>query len=712
MTTIYSTTEYGYYQSSDVDYETARAGAAVFLATPNYLIAGQQTGFGAYYCFEAFVSFDTSGVVGPTVASLQFTAADVVHDSVDFILEARLYDWGPSLTDADWVPGADLSALPLLATWNSTDFVPYPGYNVFTDFNDQLNLAGETKIIIVGRNLTDGNAPAMVPGSLVDEYAAFNILSPAGTAADAKLVISDPAPCVPPANDDWADAEALLGLTGSTIGGTTICATMEVGEPAADVNVVGATGTASVWYAWTPPSDLGGEVAFNADPGGTDVVIDVFTGAAIGTLTPVVGAAGYTTFVFPAGLSPTYWVRVNSAVGGADVDFTLAWYFLMNPEPPEPPSPRNLMPRKAGRGRLGCGVNEAYITWKCGTPRFCPVLDTTEITYGRTLNDISEATVVVSLAGTADETCCECLGDVEPWCHELHIARDGVDVWLGPITEVVYEFDKVTIRALDLLGWSTVRIAEVDISNATLGGAPLIDMTVFAQAILDVAFAEDDPCILDYVSSSLTGILGARTFPAYADTAFDQLDAIAQTASLDYTVVGRTTILTGPAVPTTPIATLLDDHIIGTVELTKSGLQQANRWFVHYDDDDTDIPPGPGVASASDQYCCGLIERMKTGTGIPAKESAEQAAQDLLDATPYAAAPRLLEIPDGSQLSPEAPWPFEAMIPGVRIDVGVTRLCVDATQSFRLVGVQVRQTKDGEEVTISTGPLNPLSGEL
>lgn len=381
----------------------------------------------------------------------------------------------------------------------------------------------------------------------------------------------------------------------------------------------------------------------------------------------------------------------------------------LTPVPPTP-TPRNLLPRKQGRGRLGCGQNEAYVTWKCGTPRFCPLPTSSELTWGRRLNDISEAQIVIPLSGAADETCCDCLGDLEPWCHELHVARDGEDVWLGPITEITYEFDKVTIRALDLLGWATVRVSEVPIDYTVATGAGPADWTVIGEAILDVAFAEDDPCILPYVSASLTGYVGEQKFPAYTDSAFDQLDALASTG-LEYTAVGRTIILASANTPTTPIATLLDEHILGAVQLTKNGLLQADRWFVHFDKDTEAIPPGPGVAEAANQYCYGLLERIRsTDTALANVESADIVAEVYVAAS--AIAPRLLEVPDGSQLSPEAPWEISAMIPGVRVDVGVTRLCVDATQSFVLTGINVRQTKTGEEVTITLGPLDVLSAGL
>ncbi len=365
-------------------------------------------------------------------------------------------------------------------------------------------------------------------------------------------------------------------------------------------------------------------------------------------------------------------------------------------------------------------MSEAYVTWKCGTPRFCPVLNTSEITYSRHLNDISEAQIVVPLEG-ADESCCECLGDIEPWCHELHIARDGVDVWLGPVTEVVYEFDKVTIRALDVLGWATVRVsacainytANPDPKGHDCGFVPRgpADLTTIAQTILDYAFdpfAEDDPCILPYVSPTPTGRVEPRFFPAFTDTAFIQLDTLAQTG-INYTVVGRTVILGSQAPPAAPIATLLDEHIIGAVQLTKTGLLQANRWYVPFKNDD---PPGPGAADAANRYCTGLIERMTAQHDeITLVGDAVATAVDLLNATPNSTSPRLLEVPDGSRLSPEAPWTFDKMIPGVRVDVGITRLCVNATQSFLLTGVSVRQTKDDEEVTLTLGPLaNPFGG--
>lgn len=357
--------------------------------------------------------------------------------------------------------------------------------------------------------------------------------------------------------------------------------------------------------------------------------------------------------------------------------------------------------KPSGTGRLGCGVSQCFITWRCGSPRLCSLTGATEIRWDRRLDDISEAEIVVSLSGSVDETCCECLGDIEPWCHELHIERDGEVVWLGPITEVIYGFEKITIRAKDLLGWATVRIADDDIDFTTPA-----DITTIALAVLTEAFNEDDPCILDYISATPAGGDPTGYFSeAFSATAFDQLEQLSN-IKLNYTVVGRTVILGGEDLPLAPIATLTDDMILSEVVLTKSGLLQGNRWFVRYEGD----MGGPGFGEV-DKQCYGLIERLRPNDdGIQDATTADEVAQAYADAV--GTAPRLLELEEGARLSPEAPWDIMDMVPGTRVDVALDRLCVDARQSFRLEGIRVRQSVEGEEVNLSLSPVNIFEGGL
>lgn len=368
-----------------------------------------------------------------------------------------------------------------------------------------------------------------------------------------------------------------------------------------------------------------------------------------------------------------------------------------------PPLPSVRPTKASGVGRLGCGISQAFITWKCGSPRLCSLQGATEIRWDRRLDDISEAEVVISLSGSVDDTCCECLGDIEPWCHELHIERDGEVVWLGPITEVAYGFEKVTIRAKDLLGWATVRVADDDIDFTVPA-----DIVTIAQAVLTEAFSEDqDPCT--FISATPAG--GDPTgwkSEAFSATAFDQLEQLSN-IKLNYTAIGRTIILGGEDLPLAPIATLTDDMILSEVVLTKSGLLQGNRWWVRYTGDEGP-PITPGVGQV-DFQCYGLIERLRPNDdGIEDATTANEVAQAYADA--LGTAPRLLELEVGARLSPETPWDIMDMIPGTRVDVALDRLCVDARQSFRLEGMAVRQSVDGEEVSLSLSPVNLSSGGI
>jgi len=352
-------------------------------------------------------------------------------------------------------------------------------------------------------------------------------------------------------------------------------------------------------------------------------------------------------------------------------------------------------------GRLGCGLSEAFITWRCGSPRLCHLTGATSINWDRRLDDISEAEVVVSLAGSREDTCCECLGEAEPWCHELHIVRDGEIVWLGPIYEVLYGFEQVTIRARDLMSWTTVRIADDDIDFTTPA-----DIVTIAEAVLTEAFNEDDPCILEFISSTPAGGDPTGYFSeAFSATAFDQIEQLSN-IKLNYTTIGRTIILGGEDLPLAPVATLTDDMILSDVTLTKAGLLQGNRWFVHYEGDGGI----PGVGQV-DPQCYGLIERLRQNDdGIQDATTANEVAQAYAEA--LGTAPRLLELQEGARLSPETPWTIDKMIPGARVDVALARLCVSASQSFRLESVQIKQDVEGEAVSLSLSPVNLSSGGL
>lgn len=135
-------------------------------------------------------------------------------------------------------------------------------------------------------------------------------------------------------------------------------------------------------------------------------------------------------------------------------------------------------------GRLGCGVPSVFITARCSSNMTCQInlSDITKLTWTRKMDEVSEAEVEIGLTGDATQTCCQCLAIVEPFCHELHIWRDGDEVWVGPIEGIRYERDRVTIKARDSLAWLDVRIPTTDVNFQTTFTGVISDNPLLAAS--------------------------------------------------------------------------------------------------------------------------------------------------------------------------------------------------------------------------------------
>ncbi|WP_221032054.1 matrixin family metalloprotease [Actomonas aquatica] len=88
------------------------------------------------------------------------------------------------------------------------------------------------------------------------------------------------APGFSAANDDFAQAEALdhSELTGFSVDGTNIGASLEAGEPLH----AGVTGGKSVWWTWVAPVD--GSVLINTQGSNFDTILAVYTGGSVNQL--------------------------------------------------------------------------------------------------------------------------------------------------------------------------------------------------------------------------------------------------------------------------------------------------------------------------------------------------------------------------------------------------------------------------------------------
>lgn len=391
---------------------------------------------------------------------------------------------------------------------------------------------------------------------------------------------------------------------------------------------------------------------------------------------------------------------------------------------------------------LGCGETQAFIVSNClaGGSNNTQLADAKEIEWTRKVNDISDAKVVIAVTG--DSECCEYLQDVYPWCSYLRIVRDGVIVWEGPITNVIFRTDEVEIEAMDPLAWLLVRIPPKTFVNNVASGLPAMWITDIAKIVLEAAFSEHDPCVLDYVtqtditlglrSGSPVTRIGTDKLPAFSGTYADWLVTLSE-SGLDYTVVAGQVFLSLNKPALGVLGTLRDSHIIGDIEVHRDGFVQANRVWVRFVEDDdavncenlcgddcslcTESPvdggcftvPCPVLKQADNFYCFGPIEKLLENTADADYDSAAQNGEDYIrDA---AVTPTQVILPEGATLSPDAPFEINDLFPGVQINIAITDLCFPVSNAFQLREVTFRlDDNNHEEIQVTLGELNSISG--
>lgn len=185
VTTVYATAPggTGCDDSINATYATARTGSGVTPLNDHYV--GQLTG---YQCIEFFSIFDTSGIDdGDTVSAVVATYDGLENQSAtDFTvrLGASSYNGG-AVVDTDFVSGASLGAITVLATFATTGYSATA--NAFTDsgaFAAAINKTGNTSLIGWSSRHEAGNVPTG------NEYVGFTDADAAGTTTDPKLDIT------------------------------------------------------------------------------------------------------------------------------------------------------------------------------------------------------------------------------------------------------------------------------------------------------------------------------------------------------------------------------------------------------------------------------------------------------------------------------------------------------------------------------------------
>jgi len=205
--TVWSTTADGYVNgNNNVSYSQARSTANTAVSNQYSVQVGQVYAGGYWNCIEGFVSFDTSSVGAGSTVTVATLSLYAKEDSTltDFTYEARIKDWGASLTTADWASGdpndaGSLDEYTLVASRSTTPGWSTAAYSALTSgaaFLSNVAQTGTTYLILDSSRHLAGNE--VVTYEELDVWASED---GAGTDRDPKLYV------------EWTEGAGFVGMT-------------------------------------------------------------------------------------------------------------------------------------------------------------------------------------------------------------------------------------------------------------------------------------------------------------------------------------------------------------------------------------------------------------------------------------------------------------------------------------------------------------------
>jgi hypothetical protein len=324
----------------------------------------------------------------------------------------------------------------------------------------------------------------------------------------------------------------------------------------------------------------------------------------------------------------------------------------------------------------------------------------TKINWQRVLDGVSTASVELVTAG---DDCCGQLGAVDHWNTELIVFATndttGIDevVWRGPCKKPAFGRGKVTVPAVDVLGWLQVRILEqaFNFVNQDVSDT-FVELATYALT--------KDPTYTPQFSfvTYKAGVLESRDIdPASLRMTWNVVQEMLD-AGLDVTTFGSQILVGIPAFTT---INLRDTDVLGPTEVVKDGDEFANRVVGNASRDVTGIwPPGPpqGVNGYP------LVEVVASDTQLQDQASAEAAAKARYDFS--AMGVRRARASGGITLLPSSGVDVKALLAGQLFNFAATETCYAATETLRLGRLDVEVTAGRESTTIDLQPLGGVQG--
>jgi hypothetical protein len=340
--------------------------------------------------------------------------------------------------------------------------------------------------------------------------------------------------------------------------------------------------------------------------------------------------------------------------------------------------------------RLDIGYYQVGVYSRGGEYRLTMLPRVTKISFGRSLDDTSSATVTCVSEEWADL--------IHPWQHEIHIFRNNILVWCGPVRDKAYdpETGEIVIDVRDLFAWMDFRTphSEIDLVET--------DVADVFVALMESALAADPSPNILIDKTAVGSTIDFYYDPETPKIVAEDLRQMAE-AGVDYTTFLRTVIIRGEYLDKAPIGTLLRSHLSKVPIIKESGEMATQLYLTGSGADVHAHPDAPLTAAQWDLHPYGLLEQVHDADklfdsdDVSAIEKAGRSRYELVKD------PRLF-ISD-MRLAPSAPVEMNDLIPGRRIDVKLDVGAIPMISMYRLQGLQVEVDGTSETVTLEVTSL-------
>jgi len=350
-----------------------------------------------------------------------------------------------------------------------------------------------------------------------------------------------------------------------------------------------------------------------------------------------------------------------------------------------------------------CGQHRAFIYERGGQNLITEIEPLSAVRWQRIRDDVSVAEIKVPT-----HYCCEILGDVRTVKHELHLVRNDLPVWEGPITRIEYEFDQASIFAADVLWQSTRTVINEGYSQASPNIGNVINRMDWLLRDKCYALHGDPWNVLPHLhphnhpgDPTTTRVVNAWQFYVWED-----FDKYAEDYGADYCTVGRDIHYFDLNLAWKIIPPLDENYISQFPRVVEYGNQAATRGVVSNSHGYAGIFENPDPALIAEWgHVDWLISNEGDGQpdNIPTPEEIASwtatAERNIADRIPP---PVAIVIPANTTLLPGSPWLMEDLVPGAWFQANVTRLCREVSEYQRIHEVVVtEEAPSGETVQFS-----------